>query len=129
MELFTVSKDGGPESTVTAYWLVEIKSLFSIVLLKFDGKSREAYHNHAFNSVSWLLKGKLFEEMFGGMYDFFVHTPRLKPIITKKETFHKVDSDGTSYVLSFRGPWKKDWLEYLPNERLYKHLTHGRVEV
>ena len=50
-------KDGGPESTVTGYWLIEYKPLFSIVLLKFEGKSRDAFHTHAFNSLSWLISG------------------------------------------------------------------------
>ena len=50
MRLFFKSKDGGPDSSVTGYWLIESKKLFSIVLLKFDGRSREAYHTHAFNA-------------------------------------------------------------------------------
>lgn len=41
MKLFKKMKDGGKESTVTGYWLIECKSLFSIVLLKFEGDSRE----------------------------------------------------------------------------------------
>ena len=35
MKFLTVCKDGGPESTVTA---IEIKSLFSIMFLKFEGR-------------------------------------------------------------------------------------------
>ena len=49
MKLFKYMKDGGPESTVWGYFLIEIKSLFTIVLLHFKNGSREAYHNHAFN--------------------------------------------------------------------------------
>jgi hypothetical protein len=33
MNFLNKTKDGGPESTVWAYWLIEIKSLFSVALL------------------------------------------------------------------------------------------------
>ena len=42
MKILNIAKDGGPESNVTGYWLVESKRFFSIVLLKFDKGSREA---------------------------------------------------------------------------------------
>ena len=61
MKLFHKAKDGGPASTVTGYWLIESKRFFSIVLLRFDGPSREAFHTHAFNSISWVVKGVLLE--------------------------------------------------------------------
>lgn len=41
MKFFSVGKSGGPESNVTGYWAVEIKPLFSVVLLKFDVGTRE----------------------------------------------------------------------------------------
>jgi hypothetical protein len=59
MRFFHHGKDGGPESPVEGYWLFEIKWLCSIVLLKFNDGGREAYHSHAFNALSWLLKGDL----------------------------------------------------------------------
>jgi len=62
-------KDGGPDSTVTGYWLIESKKWFSIVLLKFEGKSREAFHTHAFNAISWLLKGKLIEHIRSSQHE------------------------------------------------------------
>lgn len=132
MKFFKKMKDGGAESTVTGYWLVEIKSLFSIVLLRFDGWSRDAFHNHAFNSLSWVLCGNLQETMYAGYIKY--HRASWLPFITRKEDFHKVDSiagdgKGTSWVLSIRGPWSKTWKEYLPNEGRERTLTHGRKEV
>ena len=126
MRLLWKGKDGGAESTVTGYWLIEVKSLFSIVLLKFEGVSRNAFHEHAFDAVSWLLKGRLFEYNLGdNCHSYF---PSWKPIITKRETCHMVDSlGGTSWVLSFRGPWAKTWREYTLNGEIT--LTHGRKEV
>ena len=121
-------KDGGEESTSNGFWLIELKNLFSIVLLQFNGKSREAFHTHAFNSVSWLLKGMLTETFEKtGKQKFY--TPSIFPIITKRDTFHKVDSRGTSWALSFRGPWVDNWREFLPKENRYRTLSNGRIEL
>lgn len=128
--LFTKTKDGGPESHVWAYWLLGWKGLFSVVLLRFEDGSRNAFHSHAFNSCSWLLSGELEEHRLRGTGNqVFVWTPSLWPIITKRETFHKVTSFGRSWVLSFRGPWSDTWQEYDPKAFKYTTLTHGRKVV
>lgn len=127
MKLFYKGKDGGPESSVTGYWLCEIKGLFSIVLLKFEGESREVYHEHAFNSISWLLGGVLVETLINRRVN--IYYPSLKPIITKRNTYHKVDSYGTSWVLSLRGPWNQTWKEYIPGTDKTNILGFGRKVV
>lgn len=124
------AKDGGPDSTVTGYWLIEIKWLFSIVLLKFEGKSRPVYHDHAFNAISWVLSGWLEEHvLYGGVNRYF---PSIFHIFTSREDMHMVHSADPTWVLSFRGPWAKEWNEYNPlapeGERV-KKLTDGRKEV
>jgi hypothetical protein len=128
MRFLEWTKDGGQESTVSGLYFVEIKSLFTIVLLRFSGKSREAYHSHAFNALSWVLKGKLVEHIYGGMDEDVKYTPSLKPIYTSRSRFHKVDSDGETWVLSFRGAWANTWREYIPNWG-FRILTHGRKVV
>ena len=129
MKLFEKAKDGGPESTVWGYFLIEIKWLFSIVLLKFEGKSRHAYHSHAFNAISWVLKGRLEEEHYRTYYNNnFVYKPSLEPVLTFRDTFHKVDATNPTWVLSFRGPWSKTWKEY-SNEAGEVTLAEGRVHV
>lgn len=125
MKFFFYGKDGGYESTVWGYWLMEIKKLASIVLLRFENGSREAYHNHAFNCISWVLKGKLVENHLDGKIE--VHTAGLKPVITKRDTFHKVVSEGQTWVISFRGPWSKTWNEVVNGQEMT--LTEGRVKV
>lgn len=127
MKLFSYGKDGGPESTVHGYWLVEIKRLFSAVLLKFENGSRDAYHTHAFNCISWVLKGKLVEKHFDG--SVVTHGPSIFPVITKRSTFHKVESDGTTWVLSLRGPWARNWMEFLPSQQKFVTLETGRITV
>jgi hypothetical protein len=127
MKIFKYMKDGGPESKVAGYWLVEIKSLLSIVLLHFSDGSREAYHSHAFDAVSWVLKGFLCEAIFRGRMNFY--RPSLKPIYTPRDCFHKVLSRGDTWVLSFRGPWSQTWKEFLPEQNKHITLTHGRKVV
>lgn len=128
MKIFKKMKDGGDESSVTGYWLIECKSLFSIVLLRFDGASREAYHTHAFHCVSWVVRGALREEMRDGrVYDLY---PSLMPFLTTRKDFHKVSSvTDRTWVLSIRGPWAKRWMEHLPLENRDRILRSGREEV
>lgn len=127
MKLFHVGTDGGPTSTVTGYWLVEMKKLFSIALLKFGHGSRDEYHTHAFNCISWVLRGSLREEHIDGTV--VKYKPSLRPVITRRSTFHRVFSEGTTWVFTLRGPWSKRWSEYDPASGVYTHLEHGRVVV
>lgn len=115
MKLFSIGKDGGPDSNVTGYWLIEWKKMLSICLLKFTNGSRQAYHSHAFNAISWLLKGQLEEDVCypgSDLGQYVSYKPSLNPIYTSRERTHMVISLGTSWVLSFRGPWAKTWNEY-----------------
>lgn len=124
MKLLFKSKDGGVESTVTGFWLIESKKLFSICLLRFDGESREAYHTHAFDAWSMVLSGGLREYFLDGRYKFH---KRFSKVFTSRDDFHKVSSlPGRSWVLTFRGPWIDKWKEYLPTNSKYITLTHGR---
>lgn len=129
MKLLEVTKDGGAESTVWAHWLFELKGLCSIVLLRFEDGSRDAFHSHAFNCISWVLSGCLLEHNnVRAPHSHWVHLPGLRPGITRRSTHHKVVSRGRTWVLSFRGPWAKTWTETLPDGRQVT-LTHGRKEV
>ncbi len=131
MKLFFKAKDGGHESKVTGYWLIESKMFFSIVLLRFDKGSREVYHTHAFNAVSWVLKGKLLEYVKNsGKPIQCVYTPSLNCIYTPRERFHKVEGIAdTTWAISFRGPWLNIWKEFLPYTNTEINLTHGRLAV
>lgn len=121
------AKDGGPESTVIGFWLAEIKRAFSVALLRFSNGSRESFHSHAFKSLSWVLWGALIEEHTDGTIE--VHRPSLWPVVTRRSTFHRVISLGTSWVFTLRGPWAKEWQEYDPRTGGFVRLTNGRVEV
>ena len=134
MKFFRKAKDGGPESTVTGYWLAEIKWLFSIVLLRFDDGTRDSFHSHAFDSLNWVLKGCVREELLSATAisasdSHNEYTPSILPVLTRRETFHRVRSFGTTWVLSIRGPWRGTWREWSPKSQQYVTLTHGRKEV
>lgn len=133
ISFFKWAKDGGPESRVYGFWFVEWKRVCSVALLRFADGSRDVYHEHAFNSVSWLLRGHLVEKTIDGSNPFrhYIHryTPSFLPIITRRETFHKVSSHGVSWILTFRGPWKNVWNEYDPATGTKTLLTHGRKVV
>src|SRR5262249_46523098 len=108
MKLFFKRKDGGPYSKVMGYFLIEWKRVFSIALLRFDEGSREAFHSHAFNSISWVLTGGLFEQHFDGSHEY--HFPDGRRVTTRRNTFHQVYGLAkTNWVLSFRGPWADQW--------------------
>ncbi len=126
MKILSWGKDGGNESTVWGLWFLEIKSLFSIVLLRFENGTRDAYHSHAFSCYSWVLKGKLIENHLGTPHVPDVHTFSLLPVVTHRHTFHKVESVGRTWVISFRGPWAQYWMEYDPATDKMVMLTHGR---
>lgn len=127
MKFFFYGKDGGPESTVWGFWLVEIKSLFSLALLVFENGSRDAYHSHAFNCWNFVIKGRLEESRINRPDRVF--TPRSGIFGIYRTDFHKVVSVGRTYVLTVRGPWAKTWKEYLPHSNELITLKNGREEV
>lgn len=124
MKFLKYGKDGGPKSTVWGFWFLEIKSLFSIVLLCFEEGSREAYHTHAFNAITWFIYGEVDEHHVDGR--ILNWKASFKPKYTPRSCFHKVFAKKRSWALSIRGPWKKTWKEYLPKENKFLTLTNGR---
>jgi len=134
MKILEWSKDGGKKSKVWGLFLIEWKAFFSIVILRFDNGTREAYHSHAFNAVSWVISGELIENRIQGfihdeqLIDVSVFTPSLKPVVTTRNNLHKVQSKGVTWVLSFRGSWVDHWYEVNEFGRPIL-MSHGRVEV
>lgn len=127
MRIFYKGKDGGLDSPVTGYWLVEIKYLFSIVLLKFNNGRREQFHTHAFNALTWFIKGNMQEErLLAGQRKFRIYKRSLIPKLTKRDNLHRVYSIGTSWCFSIRGPWAKTWKEYDEQTNTLTTLTSGR---
>jgi hypothetical protein len=134
MKLFKKMRDGGPESPVVGYFLVEIKSLFSIVLLHFGG-TREAYHSHAFNAVTLWLKGRVFEQVKNESGTEWHKWGAGNIKYTPRSLMHKVVPITDAWAISFRGPWARTWQEYRECETStaprgeYVTLAHGRKVV
>ncbi len=125
MRILSKSYDGGPDSPVDGYFLIEIKSLFSIVLLRFNEGGREAFHTHAFNALTWFLAGDMEEEDYDGYFHFYQRS--LIPKYTPRSKNHRVWANRTSWCLSIRGPWSSTWTE--DDETHHTVLTYGRKVV
>lgn len=123
---FYTKPDGGLESGVTGYFLVEWKPFFSIGLLHFKKGSREAFHSHAFNAVTFWLKGSVTEVKWPTLSGR-AFSAGLKPKYTPRENFHKVVAHDDTYALTLRGPWLDYWYEFKQGKRFT--LTHGRKVV
>lgn len=122
---FVKRTDGGNKSGVHAYWLVEWKKVCSIGILRFDTGSRTAYHSHAFNALTWWLKGKVTEVLYPNTKLNFA--PSIKPKYTPRTNTHKVIAHVVTYAFTIRGPWNNTWVEIRDNKKIT--LTHGRVEI
>jgi len=118
--------DGGEGSGVTGYFLIEWKALFSIGILRFAPGTREAFHSHAFNAVTFWISGAVVEEQETGELRRFSGFS-LGPKITKRQCCHRVRGETTTWALTFRGPWVDHWREKRPTEDVV--LTHGRTVV
>lgn len=133
---FVKRSDGGKNSGVTAYFLIEWKPVFSVGILHFKKGSREAYHTHAFNALTWWLKGKVTEDRIKSLIvkgndvisvedivkkDF---KPSVKPKYTSRKNLHKINAHVDTYALTFRGRWENTWIEVIGDKII--NLTHGR---
>lgn len=127
MRIMQKAKDGGPDSPVDAYFLIEWKSIFSIALLKFNKGGREEFHTHAFNALTWFLLGDLVEENIDGSK--YKYGRSLFPKITKRNKNHRVNANVDSWCLTVRGPWGAYWTEYNSVRDITKFLSNKRKVV
>lgn len=126
-QLFTKAKDGGPKSPVDGYFLIEVKNIGSIALLKFNKGCREEYHTHAFNAFTWFLNGDLVEQNLDGTT--YTYKKSLIPKLTLKSKNHRVLAIKDSWCFTIRGPWDKTWTETSEDLSKVTILTFGRYIV
>lgn len=120
-------KDGGPDSPVDAYFLIEVKGLFSLAILKFREGRRESFHSHAFNALTWFIAGDLEEETLDGIKTKYKRS--LLPKVTKKQNMHRVKAFRDSWCITLRGPWGECWSEYNEDTNEVTILTNSRKVV
>lgn len=125
MKLFHRSHDGGANSGVTGYWLIEAKSAFSIVLLHFRPGTREAFHEHAFHAITLWIKGRVREHHLDSFETKEFRAGQIK--FTPRSCFHKIEALGHAWCLSIRGPWVDRWREQRGDRTVT--LTYGRREI
>lgn len=127
MRIIQKVKDGGPESTVDAYFLFEIKWLMSIAILRFNEGSRTNYHSHAFNALTWFISGDMDEQFLNK--DSKKYKRSFIPKYTPRLAMHRVMAHKRSWCFTIRGPWINTWKEYNPVTGLISTLTHGHKEI
>lgn len=111
------------------YVLIEIKSLFSIILTHLGPNGSTFNHTHPFNAITIWLYGFAVE----GLSEPFKFTQKVLHPGTIKYTegakMHSITSGSKgAWFLTFRGPWGDKWLEVSSDGKLHT-LTHGRKEV
>lgn len=124
MSVLQKAKDGGRYSPVDAYFLIEVKCLFSIALLKFNKGTRENLHSHAFDALTWFICGDLVELDISG--DMYIYKKSIFPKLTRKAKTHKVIALKDSWCFTIRGKWQDTWTEYNELSNKTTTLTHGR---
>lgn len=127
MRLFQKVKDGGSESPVDAYFLIEWKGLFSIALLKFNKGGRDNFHTHAFHALTWFIKGDMIEEDVDG--STYKYKRSFLPKITKRSKNHRIKANKDSWCITFRGRWCNYWTEYNEEDDKTIILEQGREVV
>ena len=127
MLFFSKRKDGGQKSNVDGFFLIELKSLFSIAILKFNKGAREEFHSHAFDALTWFVKGDIIEEDVNGVK--YIYKKSLIPKVTPKDKVHKVIANKDSWCITIRGKWVKNWFEITSDKKKKITFTHGRKVV
>jgi len=127
MKFLFSRKDGGKKSNCTGYWLIEWKGGFSVLLLRFTGRSREVFHSHAFDCFGLVLTGGLIERNARGKIRKF--TPQSGFFGIYKNDVHRVSAmiGRDTWVFTVRGPWDKTWFEWDRRLKELRTLGNGRV--
>ena len=127
MLFFNKRKDGGSKSNVDGYFLIELKSLFSVAVLKFNEGAREEFHSHAFDALTWFVKGDLTEEDVDG--SLYTYRKSFIPKLTPKNKVHRVIANKDSWCFTLRGKWVEKWFEITSDKKIKVNFTHGRKVV
>jgi len=137
-KFFVKRPDGGENSGVTAFFFIEWKAVFSIALLRFgQNATRRNYHSHAFNAITWWIKGEVVELIadlnvashLNPIHSGYIYRPSFIPKWTPRESCHRIHPRKETWALTFRGPWSDKWYEFNPETDEITWLTHGRKQV
>ena len=101
------------DQNVSEITVLEWKKLFSIKLFHFHKTegSQDRFHTHAFNALSFLLKGNYTEEVLDGKKVLRLPRNRSKIIFIPKGQFHRITKSEGCRTLLITGPWDAEWSE------------------
>lgn len=120
--------------------IIEIKYLFSIYFNIWNTSEQDRYHNHAFNSVSIMLRGWYYEEDRTKLISRelmrttawflleLIQAPSIRWI--GRNYMHRIHCSACDALsLTFAGPWAKTWQEIKVGDPAVRTFTWGRKEV
>jgi len=125
MRFFEKCNGGGDAAPTDIYFLFEIKWLCSIAILKFKKGKSAPCHSHAFNALTWFIKGDLHEAFRDKKKAPYQYKRSVIPKITPRSNCHKITAKSDSWCFTIRGPWLDTWTEY-DEETGTTTFTHGR---
>lgn len=101
------------DQSVTELTILEYKKLFSIKLFKFHKSSgkQDRFHTHAFNALSFLIKGDYTEEIIKDNKIMKCRRNRSRILYIPKDSYHRITKSDSCYTLLLTGPWGGEFKE------------------
>lgn len=116
------------EGHLDKYTLFENKSLFSVYFHVFNTVEQDRFHTHAFDAVSFVLRGSYEEEQKLPSGIVIKKKVGVGVRYIPKDYNHRLlRSEPDTMSLLFAGPWVRYWTE--ENRSFTRTLTWGRREV
>ncbi len=110
---------------IKRFTIIEIKYLGGIIVNIFNTSNQDRFHSHAFNALSWMIRGHYYEDVIvdGNLLKLKkIERSRFIP----RNYIHKITkSSPNAMSITFEGPWESTWNEYFDNGRI-KTYSWGR---
>lgn len=122
------------EQLVSEHTLLEWKPLFSIKLFYFHPSTgvQDRFHTHAFNAVSFLLKGSYIEEVIKDGYVVRMNRNRRRMLCIPAGQYHRITRSLGRRTLLITGPWGDTFkeLRHVEGNQFQEVLVgEGRVDI
>ena len=116
--------------SIDRFTLFEFKPLGGIILNRFNTKTQDRFHTHAFPAVSFMLRGYYRECVLqpNGL-EYYV---TIKPGIRYIPTYYNhqiLDSSTNALSITVMGPWGWSWSETHAEKKTTRVYTWGRRRI
>ncbi len=105
--------------------ILEIKYLFCLYFNIWNTIDQERYHNHAFNSISIMLRGWYYETELNVRWPRFIKAISVR-FIPRSYTHRVGRSSKNAISITIGGPWSRTWTEISVLNWTVRTLTWGR---